>query len=119
MEELSTSQRTLERAVNALTVDVTMKFQEMIDMQKDLKAMISNDGRAQQQQQRPDQTPSPIRGIVRSVSRSKIESALERRKQSTSSISSLVSGMRPRVHPKEGVEGAGVNGVDEHFNQGE
>jgi hypothetical protein len=117
MEELSMSQRTLERAVNALTVDVTIKFQEMIDMQKDLKAMIASEGRTQHQhQQRSDVIPSPMRGVVRSVSRSKIDSALERRKQSMSSLSSVVSGMRSRVHPREG---EGEQDIEEHSNQGE
>lgn len=110
LSELSISQRTLERAVSALTVDVTMKFQEMIDMQKDLKAILSKEGRSQPLQH-SNETPSPIKPLVRSVSRTKIESALERRKQSMSSIVSITSGMRPKVHP-----GSGEGGADEPYN---
>ena len=99
MEELAMSQRTLERSVSALTIDMTRKFEEMMEMQREIRAALS----ASKAGSSTDGAPAKL---IRSVSRTKIENAVARRRSSsaanepvTRTLPSPIVGSR-KVFPK-------------------
>ena len=79
VEDLTVSQRNLERAISALTVDITRKFNDLAEMNRELQEKVKITYGSEPASENGGEKKGVL---VRSVSRSKIEKALEKRTNS-------------------------------------
>ena len=91
--EITSAQKSLEKSLSNLTVDLVKRFEDMVQLQNNLNSILSTDtaasGVSTSSSSNRTNTPSPIgsNSLERSISRSRIAEEIQKRTQLKKTLS--------------------------------